>query len=372
VLRVFHSAVVSEWRERERELTAQGAEVVLVSAARWDEGGRVVPLDLHGDDFVLAAPTVGRHPYRFAYDPRPLWRVLRAGAFDVIDVHEEPASVAAAEVCMLVRLAGQRAAVSLYSAQNIDKRYPPPFRWWERALLRRVAAVHTCNDAAGRVLRRKGFSGIVANLGLGVDIARFDAVPKDTGAPGARPGQLHVGYVGRLEAHKGVGVLIDAVAATPEVTLTIVGDGPARGEVEASVRSSGAIGRIALDGFVSHDDLPATYRRFDVVAVPSLDTPGWIEQFGRVAVEAMASGAVVVASSSGALPEVVGDAGLLVPPGDVAGLAVALAELRDDPDRLERLRVAGRARAEHYGWATVAARQLALYDTMRGAARLGP
>ena len=67
------------------------------------------------------------------------------------------------------------------------------------------------------------------------------------------------------------------------------------------------------------------YRRFDVVVVPSLETPSWVEQFGRVAVEAMASGVVVVASRSGSLPEVVGEAGVLVPPGDVGALADALA-----------------------------------------------
>ena len=72
------------------------------------------------------------------------------------------------------------------------------------------------------------------------------------------------------------------------------------------------------------DELAGVYRRFDVVAVPSLETPSWIEQFGRVAVEAMASGVAVVASDSGSLPEVVADAGILVPPGDVGALAGAL------------------------------------------------
>ena len=101
-----------------------------------------------------------------------------------------------------------------------------------------------------------------------------------------------------------------------------------------------------------------------MVAVPSLETPSWIEQFGRVAVEAMASGVAVVASDSGSLPEVVAEAGILVPPDDVGALAAALGRLRDRPGERARLAGAGRRRAARYGWDQVAARQLELYRTV--------
>ena len=175
----------------------------------------------------------------FVYDPRPIWRALRSRTFDVIDVHEEPASLAAAEVMVLARLAGQRAPVCLYGAQNIEKRYPPPFRWIERATLRRAAGVHTCNQEAGAILRRKGFSGRIRDLGLGVDLVRFAPPDDSTGGSagstrltGPAPGggrALRVGYVGRLEPHKGVEVLVAAVAATPGTELEIVGGGPEPG-----------------------------------------------------------------------------------------------------------------------------------------------
>ena len=73
---------------------------------------------------------------------------------------------------------------------------------------------------------------------------------------------------------------------------------------------------MTFHGHVDEEAIPATYRRFDVLAVPSVPMPGWLEQFGRVVVEAQASGIPVVASASGALPDVVGEAGLLVPPRD--------------------------------------------------------
>ena len=92
---------------------------------------------------------------------------------------------------------------------------PPPFRWIERIVApRRAAAVHTCNDEAGTVLRRKGFSGIVRNLGLGVDVGRF--TPKTSTA---EPSAMNIGYVERLEAHKGVKVLVAAMALLPGCSL---------------------------------------------------------------------------------------------------------------------------------------------------------
>jgi glycosyltransferase involved in cell wall biosynthesis len=359
VLRIYHSAVVGPWRRRDRELQALGAEVVLVSPRRWNEGGKDVDLAAEGDRFVVPSATVGSHPYGFVYDPRPIWRVLRSHTFDVIDVHEEPASLAAAEGWLLARLAGSRAALCLYSAQNLPKRYPVPFRWIEQAMLRRAAGVHTCNDAAGDVLRRKGFSGVVRDLGLGVDVEKF--APADAASAPDPPALLRVGYVGRLEPHKGVDVLVAAVAAIEGVSLEIVGAGPERQMLERAVRDAGAVGRVSFGGFHEQGGLADVYRRFDVVVVPSLDTPSWVEQFGRVAVEAMASGVAVVASRSGALPGVVGDAGVLVTPGDAAALAEALAAMRDDPARRAELAAAGPARAAEYAWPAVARRQLDFY-----------
>lgn len=374
VLRLYHSGVVGPWRERDRALAREGVAVTLVAPRRWNEGGDDVLLEPAADEHVVAAGTIGRHPYRFAYDPRPLWRVLRSGPFDVIDIHEEPASLATAEILLLARLAGQRAPVCLYCAQNIEKRYPIPFRWFERIALGRARAVHTCNDAAGEILRRKGFDGIVENLGLGVDLDHFaPAAIHDpptnppTGPPAVRADvnrRCRVGYVGRLEVHKGVAELINAVAGLPDVQLDIVGAGPERDALARQVERLGCRDRITFEGFRPSDQIAQLYATFDLVAVPSLDTPGWIEQFGRVAVEAMASGVPVIASDSGSLAEVVGDAGILVPPDDQAALAVAIDRLARSAD--ERLALASRARqrAERWSWPAIARRQAALYRQM--------
>ena len=282
--------------------------------------------------------TWGRHPALFVYAPLPLWRAL-GRPYDVIDIHEEPFALATAEILLLRRLRRQRAPYVLYSAQNIDKRYPPPFRWIERWALRHAAALSVCNSEAGRICERKGFPGAATLIPLGVDTQRFSPAP-------ARPeGQVPViGYVGRLEPHKGVHVLLDAIARLDRATLRIAGAGPEEAALRARVAELGIGDRVELVGSVGQDQLPDFYRGLDVLAVPSLPTPGWLEQFGRVVVEAMACGVPVVASDTGALPDVVGDAGLLVPPGDPEALATAL-DVGARGRRHARRAVASRRRA---------------------------
>jgi glycosyltransferase involved in cell wall biosynthesis len=360
VLRIYHSGVVTAWRDRDVALTDEGIDVTLVTPRHWNEGGRDVDLVHRPDEHVVEARTWGRHPYRFVFDPRPLWTQLRHGHHEVIDIHEEPASLAVAEVLALDWLATRRRGrrpVCLYSAQNIAKRYPIPFRWLERLALRRAAAVHTCNDRAGEILRNKGFDGIVENLGLGVDPGAFTA---DHGTA-RRSGRFRVGFVGRLEPHKGLSVLVDAVATLPQVELDIVGDGPERLALEGRITEAGLTDRVQLTGFRAAEQIATVYSEFDTLAVPSLDTPGWVEQFGRVAVEAMAAGVPVVASRSGSLAEVVGDAGILVAPGDATALAEALSTLAADPGERNRLSRISRARAERWSWPAIARRQAALY-----------
>jgi len=338
VLHVFHAGVVAAWRERDRQLARLGVDVCLVSAARFIEGGTPVHFSADGDSFARAARAFGRHPNRFLFDPRPIWRLLRTRRFDLLDLQEEPCALATAEVLVLRWLARRsELPYVLYSAQNISKRYPVPFRWLERAALRHASGVSVCNDAAGEILRSKGLSAPVALLPLGFDPDHLRTEPRAAPAPD----KFRVGYVGRLEAHKGVAVLLQAIASTERLELLIAGSGPEERSLHSLAEQLCLGVRARFLGFLSQDELAPFYRSLDCLAVPSLPRAGWREQFGRVAVEAMACGVPIVASRSGALPEVVGDGGLLVPPGDPEALRVALVQLANDPEHWLQLRHAG-------------------------------
>ena len=371
VLRVSHSAVVTAWRGRETALRARGLTVRTLSARTWQEGGRDVNLEPQPGEDVLGVRTIGRHPNVFLYDPRPLWRALGED-WDVLDLHEEPAALATAEVLLLRALRRSRVPYVLYSAQNIAKRYPVPFRWWERRALRGAGAVSVCNAEAGDVLRAKGLTAPAHVIGLGVDLpgaqdaaghpgAQDAGARTDAGVVGAAA-PARTGYVGRLlHPHKGLDVLLDAAEADPRITVAIAGAGPHEAALRARAATPALAGRVTFHGHLAGAGLDAFYRSLDVLAVPSVPTPGWLEQFGRVAVEAMAAGVPVVASDSGALCDVVGGAGTLVPPGDAGALAAALVAVVDTPGLAARMRAAGLQRAGDYTWPAVAERYEAMY-----------
>lgn len=337
-----------------------GVDVELVSPLRWNEGGADVSLG-DAEAWVVPCRTFGRHPYLFLYNPVPIARKLLTQRFDVIDVHEEPASLAAFELRLLSRLRHGRVPMLMYGAQNLEKRYPWPFRWIERHSFRRIAAVYPCNRAAGDIFRRRGFRGLVRVLPLGVSVdavapmppAKFDA---------AYSGRVVIGYVGRLEEYKGVQVLLRALARLPErFCLDAVGDGGHRAELEALALSLGVADRVKFLGHRSQHDVNRMYADFDLLAVPSQTRPNWVEQFGRIVVEAMAAGVPMVVADSGSLPEVAAGVAVVVPESDDERWAAAIRDLSDDASERSRRSALGLRRAVDFDWAEIARRHVDLY-----------
>ncbi len=161
-------------------------------------------------------------------------------------------------------------------------------------------------------------------------------------------------------ALKGLIHLIEAMALLkethPEARLTVVGslrDGPTRRRLEAL----GLDDRIEFVSGISDEALVDLYNRAAVAVVPSL-----YEGFGLPAAEAMACGAPVIATDGGALPEVVGEAGVVVPAKNPDALARAIGQLLDDPARRAMLAARGRTRVErHFNWTRCAEETVAVY-----------
>ena len=161
-------------------------------------------------------------------------------------------------------------------------------------------------------------------------------------------------------------MLLDAIGRNGSLHLRIGGSGPLLDDLRGRAAAAGVADRVELVGPVDPDDVVDFLRGLDVLAVPSLPTPSWTEQFGRVAVEAMACGVPVVSSDAGALPDVVGGAGIVVPAGDASALAGALVEAGGT--RAPELRASGLARAAECSWEAVGRDYLELYRSVVHAA----
>jgi glycosyltransferase involved in cell wall biosynthesis len=181
----------------------------------------------------------------------------------------------------------------------------------------------------------------------GIDIARFPFVEKHN-----HP--ISIVFAGQLIEEKGVDLILDACRQITDLAFTvhIAGAGPLRSTLEATAPSN-----VTFLGQVS--DMAKIYGSADIVIVPSR----WAEAFGLVVIEAMACGAAVIASDAGALPEVVGDAGLIFRTGDVQDLASKLRTLLSDAALRKTLAQVGRRRVEEsYQLHTCVARHLDLLD----------
>ena len=387
VLLTFHSMVTRSNHRLAEELAAHpDIDLTVVAPTEWREESRDVRQEVQEGRgyrlYVLPVLHGGRyHPNLFAYR-RGLARVLGATKPDILDFYEEPFSLAAAQMLPVRAALAPRSRLVFYSAQNIDKRYPPPFRQVEQWTYRAAPFAHTCNSEAIAVLRRKGYRGDARVIPLGVDHERF--IPAaDKGAAKEALGLRGtvIGYVGRLHTEKGVQDLLDAFALLnlPGATLLLAGDGPHRALLEARAREQGIAERVRFLGAIDRLALPPVLQAMDALVVPSRTTPTWKEQFGRVLVEAFLSGVPVVGSSSGSIPELIAADGLVYPEGDVEELADAIHATVEDR-RLSRQR-AERARTRalrEYTWQAVAARRHALYDDMLavydadGGTRTGP
>jgi glycosyltransferase involved in cell wall biosynthesis len=172
-------------------------------------------------------------------------------------------------------------------------------------------------------------------------------------------------YVGRADPYKNVTMLIEAFDSLASqlpfpVRLLIAGSRDARyPEAEKRVAELGRGEQVTWTGYLSDDDLLCTYQGADVLAHPSR-----YEGFGLQVGEAMRCGVPVVASNGGSVPEVAGDAALLIDPDDTAGFTNALRRVLTEPDLADDLIARGHAQVAAFTWRANAETTHALYETL--------
>lgn len=233
----------------------------------------------------------------------------------------------------------------------------PGKRAYLRAVLphsvRRARAVAVPSDFVRRsVVGRFGVdAGRVVTIPHGVEWRPADATPTDELRARYQLDGPVVLYPAITYPHKNHATLVEAFASIvgsrhPDALLVLTGgEGASEADLVARIEQLGIGPRVRRTGRISDADVAGLYAVASVVAVPSR-----YEGFGLPAVEAMAAGVALVAADTTALPEVVGDAGLLVDAHDAVAWAEAIGRLLADPEERARLVARGLQRAQRYTW----------------------
>lgn len=300
-----------------------------------------------------------------------IMRAFQSARPEVILLMEEPFSLFALQILTFREIFAKDVPVVFFTWNNTsldDFDYRPTiwYRTVTRWTLPRMQFALTANSDGITVLRQKGFRFSMKPIGYGVDTELFIR-PAASKLASIKvqyeiPSDAHViGYVGRLIHMKGVDLLMEAFARllkerVSKSILLLIGSGNAEAELHELAKQLGIADRVRHIGSVPQSDIPTYMSLLDTLVLPSRRSGMWCEQFGRVLIEAMALRIAIIGSSSGAIPEVIGDAGYVFIENNSADLFAKLLTVcrLSEAERQELLDRGERRARNRYSWRSFA------------------
>ncbi len=248
-----------------------------------------------------------------------------------------------------------------YTPKALKTRLLPLFRLVLRASARRADAIITPSACSRRDVIRA--LRLPAGRAPAVTVVP-EGVHERFRPPPARPPAREILFVGRFDPYKNAPRLVEAFAdlrrRVPDARLRLVGPPDARYPgARAAAERLGVSGAVRWDGYLADEDLVRAYGEAAVFALPSR-----YEGFGLPVLEAMACGTPVVCGNRSSLPEVAGDAALLVDPDDTAALAGALERVLTEPALAAHLAAKGLRQAARFSWRRTAEQTLEVYRSV--------
>jgi L-malate glycosyltransferase len=365
ILIASHSYIIELNREKLRELAqlSPDIEVTIVVPQKWRPGGvmkntietqpvnegnfRVVPLTNYSQN----------NQALLSFGPE-LITLMREFRPDVIQVEQGVKSLAYAQMITLNKLLGLKAKMLFFTWWNLPYETKFPLAQLERYNLNNSSGIVVGNTDGYNVLRDRGYNGpmrIMPQLGVDEQLFQAQAQPEIAAQHGIQPEDFVIGFVGRFVPEKGLKTLFHAAAKleNPNWKMLLLGRGPMQAELQELARELGFADRLIQIESVPHADVYRYINLMSVLLLPSettdafktLTASGWKEQFGHVIIEAMACRVPVIGSDSGEIPNVIEDAGLVFPEGDVEQLRDRLTQLISDRDFAQAIGQKGYQRA---------------------------
>lgn len=274
----------------------------------------------------------------------------------IIILDNDPISLSALQVGLWSKLF--KSKLFCISCENISFELIPSFkkrrmRGFMNAILKKIMfkisrklvfGIFTINNEGTDIFKNKKFVN-VKKIPLGFDPKYFqiNKLKREKIRSKLSINGFVIGYFGRVTFEKGTHILIDALKKIKDSKWTLLIDdfdiykNKFQETIKNQIKSSGILERIVQIN-PRHDEMGEYINSVDIVVMPSISTPDWMEQYGRIAAESMACGKLVIASKSGALPMLLNDHGIIFKENDINQLAKIIKELIDNPNYFESFR----------------------------------
>ncbi|MBY0315002.1 MAG: glycosyltransferase [Bdellovibrionales bacterium] len=362
ILTLGHSYCIALNRTVMRELARNTGMSVTVVCPRFFHGDL---RDIHVEPEPLGSPLrviavdvyLSKSIHLFFYNPSQIHQILSQEHFDEAILWEEPYIVSGYQIARKLNKVG--IPFSFYSCQNIFKKYPFPFRFFESRVFSWAKSLLACGRLVEDTHRAKGFTQPSEVVPFFVDSERFQPLDpaqkiKLQQEKGLQP--FVIGFMGRWTAEKGCSLFMRVLDRIPKEkgwSALILGSGPMETEFRQWIARNNYSERVQLKS-LKHDDVPQWLPLCDALLCPSQTTLQWKEQFGRMLIEGFSSGVPIIASRSGEIPFVVDDAGILVDENDEEAWLQQVIQLMDRPELQEKLRDRGLKRSKIFSAKAIA------------------
>lgn len=372
VLYIDHAATYPEEQKRYQTLAQQeDLEIVLIRPSQWTDKSRTESFENREQEnsFRIVHASVCFKGYQHrSFFINKIGQIVKEFQPDIIHLFEEANTIFSLQACIIKRLFCRTAKLVFDNFQNILFDHPD-FRFhyfydFIEALVFKEAVCATVRYHGSRdFLLHKKFNKPIYELPWGTDTTRFKRVESTRIKGMCGLGDFSIGYIGRLEEEKGILLLIEALSKLKRnIKLIVIGTGNSEKKMIQLMKDLRLTRNVINLGYIPHTELPKYYSAFDCIVVPTITMGRCKEQFGRVIIEAMACETPVIGSTSGAIPSVISDAGLIFQENDPDDLSAKIELLIANNQLRTRLARLGRERVlRNYTWETFSDKCLEIY-----------
>ena len=260
------------------------------------------------------------------YNPITVFKAIKKFKPDLIYFDQEVFSLSAFEMAIFSKFFS--IPLVAVNAENImDKKLSFIRKWTRKFVLETAKAIRIECKGGEYCLRNWGYKGHLALIPFEIDTKKFYPT-RD------KKKEFVIGYIGRLTYKKGLDVFLKAAQKLKkenfQFKVVIVGEGPEKNKLKALSKYLDIENIVSWKDTIEFDKVPEVMRNFNAFVLPSRAGRIWKEQFGRVIIEAMASGVPVIGTTSGSIPEVIGRNDMLFPEDHDEKLAEIIKKLMND------------------------------------------